>query len=231
MSNTTNYHYIEENSDIGNLISYGILFGMLHILTGPDHIAAIITISVNKGYQAFFIGVKWGIGHSIGLLIIFGVMLTIDKEILYKTQIVEWIVGFYLILLGFYGFYKTYKTYKYKLLIPTENDIVVKTTFFLKEKILGLITGILHGLAGPGSILGVLPAILIEDKSKSAAYLGTFCGTGIFIMGTFSAIWGEISKKASEKIGIIIIGLSSLVSFIIGILWVSLLASNMIDII
>jgi drug/metabolite transporter (DMT)-like permease len=100
-----------------------------------------------------------------------------------------------------------------------------------KEKLLSLITGILHGLAGPGGILGVLPAVMISNREKSAAYLGMFCLTGILTMGVFSAIWGEISKHLASKFGTIILGLSSLLSVIIGFLWIGLLASNQMDII
>jgi uncharacterized membrane protein YfcA len=250
MTNTTHNHLIDINSNVNDLIGYGATFGILHILSGPDHIAAIITISANKGYKAFIIGAKWGIGHAIGLLIIFAVLLTIDAEILYKTKIAEWIVGCFLVLLGFHGFYKI-RNYN-KLIGSYENNesiednkdneiqsnnnnnkksIYVYIITLSKEKLLSLITGILHGLAGTGGVLGVLPAILIENKEKSAAYLTTFCISGIITMSIFSAIWGEISKKATRKLGKIILGTSSLLSVIIGFLWIGLLATDQMDVV
>ena len=244
MNNSTQHDIIPENSNIGNLVGYGALFGTLHILTGPDHIAAIVTISANKGIRAFFLGIQWGFGHSIGLLIIFAILLTIDDNILEKTYVAEWIVGFFLIFLGFLGYYRTYKYYKQKTII--NNNIQEETTAIIpyreqnkytiyinkykyllnKHKILSLITGILHGLAGPGGVLGVLPAILLNDKEKSAAYLGTFCTIGIITMGLFSALWGELSKQIGKKFDIIILGTSSSLSVIIGIIWISLLATD-----
>ena len=255
MTNTTHNHLIDINSNVNDLIGYGATFGILHILSGPDHIAAIITISANKGYKAFIIGAKWGIGHAIGLLIIFAVLLTIDAEILYKTKIAEWIVGCFLVLLGFHGFYKTrnynklISSYENNQFIEDNKDNEINTSeiqidnddnkksmyvyiiTLSKEKILSLITGILHGLAGTGGVLGVLPAILIENKEKSAAYLTTFCVSGIITMSIFSAIWGEISKKATRKLGKIILGTSSLLSVIIGFLWIGLLATDQMDVV
>lgn len=250
MTNSTQHDIIPEHSNIGNLVGYGAMFGTLHILTGPDHIAAMVTISANKGYKAFLIGVQWGFGHSIGLLIIFAILLTIDDNILEKTYVAEWIVGFFLIFLGFLGYYRTYKYYKqktiiyniqeettaivpyqeqakYKIYINKYKNYINKYKYLLdKHKILSLITGILHGLAGPGGVLGVLPAILLNDKEKSAAYLGTFCTIGIITMGTFSALWGELSKQIGKKFDIIILGTSSSLSIIIGIIWISLLATD-----
>lgn len=240
-------HIIAEDSSTGNLVAYGALFGVLHILTGPDHIAAMVTISAKKGIKAFFIGAQWGLGHSAGLLIIFCILLTVDHGILDKTYIAEWIVGVFLIFIGFLGFYRTHRYHKKQKLLANlrdledledseniDNSAIVPywqnpeaSKYILnKYNILSLITGILHGLAGPGGVLGVLPAILIQDKSKSAAYLGTFCATGIITMGSFSALWGELSKRVGQNFGTIILGTSSLLSVIIGCLWIGLLASN-----
>ncbi|CEL92650.1 unnamed protein product [Vitrella brassicaformis CCMP3155] len=47
-----------------------VLSGIAHVLTGPDHVSAIITICVRKRFKAFYYGIRWGIGHSIGLLLV-----------------------------------------------------------------------------------------------------------------------------------------------------------------
>ena len=45
--------------------------GVVHVLTGPDHLSALATLSANVGnYHAFWYGVRWGVGHSIGLVVV-----------------------------------------------------------------------------------------------------------------------------------------------------------------
>jgi high-affinity nickel permease len=59
----------------GKLISTGIALGVAHVLTGPDHISAIVTLSANLSRRdAFGLGIRWGIGHSTGLLVV-GIIL------------------------------------------------------------------------------------------------------------------------------------------------------------
>mmetsp|Transcript_13956 Transcript_13956/g.19976 ORF Transcript_13956/g.19976 Transcript_13956/m.19976 type:complete len:413 (+) Transcript_13956:32-1270(+) len=95
-----------------SLIGNGIAFGIIHVLSGPDHLGALVTLSANVGsFKAFTIGVGWGIGHTAGLLVVATILLlafntgagTLDiseKAI----QVVESLIGVFMILLGIYGF-------------------------------------------------------------------------------------------------------------------------------
>jgi hypothetical protein len=54
--------------------------GVVHVLTGPDHLSAIATLSVNLGNcRAFFHGVRWGIGHSIGLIVVGTIFIVLEN--------------------------------------------------------------------------------------------------------------------------------------------------------
>ncbi len=66
----------DQNLSYGQLIGKGILLGMLHVLSGPDHLAALVALSANVGKcWAFSVGVGWGIGHSTGLLVVATILL------------------------------------------------------------------------------------------------------------------------------------------------------------
>jgi hypothetical protein len=45
----------------------------------------------------------------------------------------------------------------------------------LSTSTVSVLAGIVHGLAGPGGVLGVIPAVQIRDATLSTLYLGTFC--------------------------------------------------------
>ena len=54
---------------IGGLIGVGATLGMVHVLTGPDHMSALAQISCGARVKGFWLGLKWGVGHSLGLLL------------------------------------------------------------------------------------------------------------------------------------------------------------------
>ena len=89
---------------------------MVHVLTGPDHLSALATLSaVSDPWTAFFLGARWGMGHSTGLLLV-GLVLIVrdstrdenDSETIdvpdALSHFFESIVGFFMIFLGIYGF-------------------------------------------------------------------------------------------------------------------------------
>jgi hypothetical protein len=99
-------------------------------------------------------------------------------------------------------------------------------------QIMALVVGIVHGIAGPGGILGVLPAVVMADWAKSTAYLVSFCISSIFIMGVFAALYGEITGRLGRnsvlvefRIGIF----SAAFSIVVGVGWIILQATGFMD--
>jgi len=56
---------------LAGLIGVGVTLGIVHVLTGADHMSALAQLSVGSRFKGFWLGVRWGLGHSAGLLIMY----------------------------------------------------------------------------------------------------------------------------------------------------------------
>ena len=61
-------------------LATGLVFGLVHVLTGPDHISALATLSSSVGFVAFWNGARWGVGHSVGLVLVAIVLIIIGDD-------------------------------------------------------------------------------------------------------------------------------------------------------
>uniref|UniRef100_M4C4N7 Urease accessory protein UreH-like transmembrane domain-containing protein n=1 Tax=Hyaloperonospora arabidopsidis (strain Emoy2) TaxID=559515 RepID=M4C4N7_HYAAE len=364
------------------LILTGTLFGLIHVLTGPDHLSALATLSAGTSWRSFSLGIRWGCGHSIGLIVMAIVFIALDGKLDFSVLnvVTDVIVGVFMIGLGLYGVHEGVKksrqskrrgiSRKYRDILEQKKEMencvqegmeevaregsemeteggspsrtvldeegaelidgkVVSNgvdeevslrwkrseTLRIRElggipagvespdvdveaepprrlsdseetmstatspcesmvaleellpdrsestgeagcriddaefatdlmcdgvrlptidfrnartqKFTALLVGIVHGIAGPGGILGVLPAVGLHDTVKSFIYLGSFCLTSIVTMGVFAAGYGEATGRLGDRSEILAFRISifsSLLSVIVGILWLVLTA-------
>src|SRR6266404_4958761 len=85
-----------------SIIALGFFLGMRHA-TDPDHVIAVTTIVSRQGSirQAALIGVLWGLGHTITILIVGSAIILFDLVIPPRVGLtMELSVGLMLILLG-----------------------------------------------------------------------------------------------------------------------------------
>ena len=92
-----------------------------------------------------------------------------------------------------------------------------------RSQLVSFLVGILHGFAGPGGILGVVPALRMR-RSGALLYLLCFCCSSIVVMGTFAAVFGEASKRLASTRGLKmgIAAVSSSLSLVVGVVWLVL---------
>ncbi|CAH0478251.1 unnamed protein product [Peronospora belbahrii] len=357
-----------QEASVIQLALTGMLFGLIHVLTGPDHLSALATLSAGSSWRSFALGIRWGCGHSIGLVLMAIIFIALDGKLDFTVLniVTDVLVGVFMIALGIYGVHEGVKKSRQsrrrgasrkkrmndsdkmkngeveeesELRMKEENDIasegtetetetemetdciVIPSHTSLEERAIvlsdqlsvtisneeevasaarrkkldelkgvkksdddaendadvadvevsqrqhfdsedtfpegtspcesvvaleellsnrsqssdetdiemdgakrgtgplccgfklptidlqsaqtqkctALIVGIVHGIAGPGGILGVLPAVGLHDTVKSFTYLGSFCLTSIITMGAFAAGYGE----ATGRLGIL----------------------------
>jgi hypothetical protein len=292
------------------LFSFPLFFLNRHVLTGPDHLSALVTLSVNQRLHAsFFLGVRWGIGHSAGLLLVGVILILLDRNdetVNVPEQvstIFEALVGIFMLLLGAYGIRRAHETRPKgcgnstipnlpAVVVTPGDDTIVdeekdernsnnvspyqsyhnhfnvqhvtspdnvatlddneqtndeirscsscwgRFTKSVSTRTMALGAGIVHGLAGPGGVLGVIPAVQLHDGRLAAVYLGTFCLMSTLTMGVFAILYGSCSSRLAardERVGsvsyreFVIECLSASLSILVGALWLILLAIGKLD--
>lgn len=200
----------------------GILAAMLHVLAGPDHLAAVAPFAIERVKRAWKVGLLWGVGHLAGMLIV-GVLFLLFKDLIPIEEISgysEKFVGFILILLGIWILYKVYKpkkNHKHVHVHAEEQELIHEhqhthshenghshshavdakkgyvTTFFV---------GLVHGLAGVAHFLVFIPVIGFESKGAAVQYIVGFGIGTLLAMTAFAVIMGriaEFSKRSHDE--------------------------------
>ena len=222
----------------------GILASMLHVISGPDHLAAVTPFAIESKNKAWKVGLAWGIGHVTGMLAI-GLLFLLFKDIIPVENISEHseqLVGFILILLGCWILFKIFNTKKKHEHVHVhshENIAIHKHQHLhnysenhnhvhsnLKQGIVASISvGFIHGLAGVAHFLLFLPVIGFSSTFDSVKYIIGF-GIGTLIaMISYAVVIGkvsELSKHSNSEVffkGIRLAG--GLFALAVGIFWIS----------
>jgi ABC-type nickel/cobalt efflux system permease component RcnA len=179
----------------------GLIFGAVHVWTGPDHLAAIAPLAVRRPQRAWLPGARWGLGHSAGVALV-GLLSLVLRDLIPVEWLSTWgerLVGVMLLGIGFWALRLALKgnlhTHEHEhdgephLHIHTHGHGHAHdqpTPHRHTHAAFGI--GTLHGLAGSSHFLGVLPALAFPTKLQAVTYLLTFGAGTIAAMATFS--WG-----------------------------------------
>ncbi len=193
----------------------GLLAAMLHVLSGPDHLAAVTPLVFEKENKHYRIGLFWGIGHVLGMLLI-GVLLYFIKDLLPVESFSaysEKFVGFILIGIGLWAFYRI-KYPSRRHTHPHKHKINEKEIYHIhphkheKEshshthnkmieagELSAMGVGTIHGFAGVSHFLLMLPVLGFSSKMQSVLYMIGFAIGTVIAMSLYATIIGKIKKK------------------------------------
>jgi len=169
----------------------GIIASSLHVIGGPDHLAAVTPIAIESKSKSWFIGLFWGLGHTAGVLLI-GLLFLLFREVIPIENISgysEQIVGIVLVAIGVWA------------LLKIRNGVKKKShnNSFKKNILAAFSVGLIHGLAGVSHLIGILPTLALPSTIDSVLYLSGFGIGTIATMIVFSWILGTIAQNFSEK--------------------------------
>lgn len=224
------------------VLGSGLAAGALHVLSGVDHLAALLPLAVGQRGKALGLGVRWGLGHSTGILVI-GVLAVVLREKVDVAVIEGWgerLVGAMLIGLGVLGIRKALRleihTHSHvhdgsahahlHLHAPeTHHAGTAGAAPLHRHRHTAFFAGTLHGVAGTAHVLGVLPAVALGDALAAAVYLLAFAVGTVAAMGMFALAVGEGSARAAHRAPTVLKGLmyaAGAAAVMVGALWLVL---------
>jgi hydrogenase/urease accessory protein HupE len=86
---------------IGAIVA-GLSAGAIHVLAGPDHLAAVAPLAAERDKRPWTAGLLWGLGHAGGVVVV-GVAALLLREVLPLDRLSGWserLVGLVLIAIG-----------------------------------------------------------------------------------------------------------------------------------
>jgi hypothetical protein len=207
----------------------GLAAGLVHVLSGPDHLVAVAPLAVDEDHPQWRAGFQWGMGHTVGVLIIGGLLigfrevLPIDAISTYSERI----VGVALIGVGLWGGYRATRLQVHRhhhgavhAHIRTRRGAGTggrqpaaaasaadeHAAQHAHPRLHGhartrasFLMGVLHGLAGSSHVFGVLPAVAMSTRVDAAAYLGGFGIGAIAAMTAFAALVGVLARSVGRR--------------------------------
>jgi len=214
----------------------GLLAGLAHVLSGPDHLAAIAPLATDEPRRAHWAGFSWGMGHASGVLLV-GALAMLVRESLptaWLSSVGERLVGVVLIGIGLWGWYRALKTsvhvhshnhdgttHSHVHLHGHPHPAHAQLSHRHTHAALGV--GILHGVAGSAHLLGIVPALAFATRLESVAYMGGFGVGTVIAMVCFAAILGQMSVRFSGR-RLLWIGLrygTATLAVVVGAVWLA----------
>ena len=183
----------------------GLTAGLIHVLSGPDHLAAVAPLTGGRRTAAWRAGFLWGLGHSTGVLAV-GLLALWLRSALPLEALSSWserLVGVVLIAVGLWGFRRVLQG-------PIETHVHVHAACAV---------GVLHGVAGSSHFLGVLPALALPGTATALGYLGGFGAGTVVAMSGFAFGLGLIGSEHAPRHRRWLLSASSAVAIIVGAVW------------
>ena len=197
----------------------GLVAGGVHVLSGPDHLAAIAPLAVDSRRSRWRAGFTWGLGHTGGVVTV-GVAALLFRELLPVDALSSWserLVGVALIAVGLWGARRAGRlevhqhvhthsgaAHAHIHVHPTEGAPAAPEPARPHGKRphdhthASFAFGILHGLAGSAHVLGILPALALPTRLASGMYLASYGVGNIAAMTIFAAAIGMVSSRATD---------------------------------
>ncbi|TDI12557.1 MAG: High-affinity nickel transporter [Acidobacteria bacterium] len=213
------------------LVLAGLVAGSVHVLSGPDHLAALAPLGAGRR-RGWTLGALWGLGHAAGVALLGGLILLFRGrwEPALLSAWGERLVGVVLVGLGLWGLRKALSPWLHAH--THRHGEQVHTHLHWHPPGAGqhhpaqhrhghasFLVGSLHGVAGGSHLLGVLPTLALPSSAGAAAYLGGYATGTIVAMSLFAALLARVTVNHGPFTGRVVLGACSGAAILVGGFW------------
>ena len=203
----------------------GALAGFVHVLAGPDHLAAVAPLAIADRQRGWHAGFTWGLGHTSGVLTV-AVLAVLLRDVLPPVDLIsawsERLVGGALIGIGFWALRRALRieTSVHAHVDALHDHLHVHRGPAWTRRIghghASFLMGVLHGLAGSSHFLGVLPALALPTRAAALSYIAAFGIGTIAAMTGFGAVIGRAPGARTHRAFMLT---ASALAFLVGGAW------------
>ncbi len=204
---------------------FGSLLGMRHALE-PDHLAAVSTLVSRErsGAKAALLGVCWGLGHTVGLIVVGAVLVVLRTELPPAiASLFELLVAVMLVTLGTRAVIQAIRQgrpshqHAHTFAMHEHSGLPAHVhigTWTLARR--PLLVGAVHGLAGSGALTALVLTTLPSTAAR-LSYMALF-GLGSTIgMAILSGLLGwPLARLGAHQ------AVTRVVTFVVGAMSVAL---------
>ena len=207
----------------------GLTAGAVHVLAGPDHLAAVAPLAADGNVSPWRSGLYWGLGHAGGVVLV-GIVAILVRELLPLELLSAWseqIVGLVLIGIGTWGVWRamsqsvhshehvhdgTRHAHLHVHGHPPKSGSAAHgehaaepdhphggNHVHARTSVAALGVCVLHGLAGSAHFLGVLPALALPTRGAAVTYVAFFGVGTVAAMTGFAALIGQLASRSSQS--------------------------------
>lgn len=191
------------------ILASGLIAGCVHVVTGPDHLAALTPLAIEDPKRAAGQGFRWGLGHGLGALVLGGVGIlarsTIDVDAI--SAWAEVLAGAALIVIGLWSLRKASQivvhAHPHDHEGETHHHVHVHANATGREHDgeahrahahAALLVGMIHGAAGTGHLFAVLPSLALPP-AQAVVYLGAYFVAAVGSMSGFGWVMGRWARE------------------------------------
>jgi hypothetical protein len=183
------------------VIATGCVAGFVHVLSGPDHLAAVAPLAAASRRRAWRDGLRWGLGHSGGVALI-GLLLLWLRGVLPIERFSEWAEFSVGLTLWGIGVWAMRGALSGRLHLHSHEHGGTRHVHFHvhdgrtshaphaegahQHTHAALAVGTLHGLAGSSHFFGVLPALMLPGVPQAVLYLLSYGAGTVAAMALFA---------------------------------------------
>lgn len=190
------------------LLLTAFVIGLVHALE-PDHMVAVTTFVTRRpgARAAVGFGVRWGLGHAVAVLVVGSILIALGVQVPAGLEAaLEALVGVVLAGLGLWVLWKARTLKAHEHVHPsgerqTHVHVHGDRAHHRHGHALGLV-GALHGLAGTGPVVALVPLALSDSRLAAGSYLaifgiGTIVGMAAYALAV-GYFYGETARRSER---------------------------------